>query len=152
MPEADRCSLNIPFPSWARDNPDSPDLDYQNWLEVMRWADRYHREKCGGGGGTMTIDLGEAAPFTGYTRIFHIREAGDLTVVVGRLDIAGTTDTVAEVVMDGSSDPTPLTIPANETYGTWTGAMSAGNNSGWQMRITQVGAGAQGLAYYGEAG
>lgn len=37
-PEGDR--LHIPHPTWARDNPDTPDLDAENWREVERWAGR----------------------------------------------------------------------------------------------------------------
>lgn len=37
---ADKCSLNIPFPSWARDTANNPSSDFENWKELQRWADR----------------------------------------------------------------------------------------------------------------
>ena len=155
MPEADRCSLNIPFPSWARDNPNTPELDYQNWLEVMRWADRYHREQCGGGaGGSMTIDLGEAAPLTGYTRILYPMVDGELERVVGSLAVVdNSVDTVAEVVRwDGAvaHSLTTVTIPAGDSYVSVDVGEDFGETEGWQMRITQVGTDAQGLSYNGK--
>ena len=40
---ADRCHLKIPFPSWARDNKDKPEQDFENWKEVQRWADDFYQ-------------------------------------------------------------------------------------------------------------
>ena len=153
MPEADRCSLNIPFPSWARDNPNQPDLDYQNWLELMRWADRYHREQCGGGGSApVTIDFGELGVVTGYSRITYPMIDGDLGDLVGALSVVGSTDTIAEVLhYDGSitSQVGTITIPANELYALATIDAGFTATDGWQMRVTQAGTGAYGLAFHG---
>lgn len=53
MPEADRCSLNIPFPSWARDDSNRPESDFENWKELSRWADHLLRECLPTGGGKL---------------------------------------------------------------------------------------------------
>ena len=155
MPEADRCSLNVPFPYWARDNPNQPELDSQNWLEVMRWADRYHREQCGGGGGAITIDLGETVPGTGYSRVTYPLVDASFDSVVGSLSVAGSTDTIAEVVKwDGTvaTSIATITIPANTTYATADVGVDFAETDGWQMRITQAGTGAEGLSYHGKFG
>lgn len=58
---ADKCSLNIPFPSWASDR-GNPSEDHENWKELQRWSDRLLREclPSGGGGGVPTLFVASA--------------------------------------------------------------------------------------------
>lgn len=41
---ATRDHLHIPYPSWAKDGQvEDGDLDFENWKELQRWADRFMR-------------------------------------------------------------------------------------------------------------
>jgi hypothetical protein len=107
----------------------------------------------GGGGGSMTIDLGEAGPNTGYSRILYPMLTGTLDSVRGALAVAGSTDTIAEVVRwDGAvaNSVATITIPATALTAVATVAEPFLDTEGWQMRVTQVGTGAQGLSYNGK--
>lgn len=44
MPFAKKDSLNIPYPAWAKDGEVRDDRDFENWKELMRWADRLVNE------------------------------------------------------------------------------------------------------------
>lgn len=115
--------------------------------------DRYIDTGGGGSGGSMTIDLGEAAPGTGYSRIQYPMVGGALEEVTGALAVAGDTDTVAEVVRwDGTiaHSVETITIPATSIRFLQSVGEPFSPSDGWQMRVITVGTGAQGLSYNGK--
>lgn len=61
---SDKYSLNIPFPNWARDDPDQPELDAENWKELQRWADRFNREviTIGSPSTSLTVETSPEVP------------------------------------------------------------------------------------------
>jgi len=58
---ADKDNLHIPYPSWAKDRDvNGGDLDFENWKELQRWADRL---EPGGGGDKILLPIpGGIAP------------------------------------------------------------------------------------------
>ena len=140
-------SFRVPFPRVAgeleRVDPTLKRAGEQfdrNFDELARMA--------GGNPGTAVIDAGDGAVITGYTKKYWIREASTLADVTGVLEVAGTTDTVVNVIRTGYALGS-LTIPANATTATVTfdAAFVAGDY--WQIQQTTSGTGAIGPTYYG---
>ena len=144
MPEADRNSLHIPFPSWARDDSDRPELDYENWKELSRWASRLGSSTLG------IIDMGDSAVSIGFSKAFWPLMTTTLETVTGTLSAADDiSDTVGAVMINGIQ-VAEVTIPAGEIKSPVT-SVNAGMtiNDFWQMNVTGTGSGALALTYYG---
>lgn len=109
---------------------------------------RKWREDVKGNGYVAVIDAGDGAVLTGYSKQFHINTAGSFSEVTATLSAAGTTDTVANVIINGYVVET-ITIPADELSATVSlgRAVAAGDN--WQVQQTQAGTGAVGPTYFG---
>lgn len=145
MSFADKDSLHIPYPSWAKDGDVDDDRDFENWKELQRWADRL---PSGGAGGAMVIDAGDGAVITGYTKAFYITHAGTLSFVVGTLSSAGSTDTVVDIIHNGYTIGT-LIIPAGELSATLDLGLTVSVGDYWQVQQITAGTGATSPTYYG---
>ena len=146
MSYADKDSLHIPYPSWAKDrDTDGGDLDFENWKELQRWADRLTFNNF------LIIDVGDGAVPTGHTKAHWISQSGSLHRIVATLSVVGSTDTIANVLRDGAIVDT-VTIPASTTVATFDVSVSFSAGQFWQMQQTSAGTGAGGLTYFGEFG
>lgn len=140
---ADKFSLKIPYLSWAKDsNIKGGDLDFENWKELQRWADRLEM------GALPVIDFGDDVVMTGYSKEFWVENAGTLATVTGTLSVAGSTDTVTEILRSGYTVGT-LTIPAGERLATASIDAAFEANDFWQVYQISAGTGAAGATYYG---
>lgn len=109
---------------------------------------RKWREQEAGNGILAVIDAGDGAVITGYTKSFLITAGGSFVEVTGTLEVAGTTDTVAAVILNGYT-LTTLTIPAGELSATVALGVSVTAGDSWQMQQTVSGTGAVGPTYFG---
>lgn len=112
----------------------------RNFDELARMAS--------GNPGTAVIDAGDGAVITGYTKKFWTRTASTLADVTGVLEVAGTTDTVANVIRNGHVLVT-LTIPAGEVAATVIVDVDFEVGDFWQIQQVTAGTGAVGPTYYG---
>lgn len=97
----------------------------------------------------LVIDVGDGAVPTGHTKAHWVGRPGSLARVTATLSVAGSTDTVASILRDGSSIGT-VTIPAGDQVVTVEVGEGFDADSFWQMQQTTAGTGAGGLTYFGE--
>ena len=107
--EADqgKYSLNIPYPAWARDNLNSPELDFENWKELQRWADGFNRETI-----SFASTSGTAVA-TGTSSIAIVRFGGQPTVV-GAVEDQFTTAGEIDVYRNGVVFASAVALPTGK--------------------------------------
>lgn len=119
---------------------------------VMEERDRQLEDFLAGlRSGAPVIDVGDGAVPTGHTKGYWIGTPGVLRRVTATLSVPGSTDTIANVLRNGSTIGA-ITIPANETVATAEVGGSFAADDFWQMQQTSAGTGAGGLTYFGDFG
>lgn len=94
------------------------------------------------------IDLGTGRVVTGYTKGMWIPTDRSLLKVTGTLMSPGSTATIAQIYRNGVGYSS-LTIGASATIASADSDVEFFSNDIWQMYITQAGANALGLTFFG---
>lgn len=110
---------------------------------------KWREEAAASGSGPGIIDMGDSAVYTGYSKPYYPLAERTLKGVTGTLSAAGDSDTVANVYHNETLLGT-LTIPAGAVIATLTVTASFTEADYWQMLVTQAGASASGLTFYGD--
>jgi hypothetical protein len=101
-----------------------------------------------GGGGVPTIDFGDGAVLTGWSKSWRFTSAFQMGNVIAGLEVPGSTDTVLWLAKNGS-DHAQLTIPASQTAASLAVSISFDAGDRWQARVETAGTGAIGLSVFG---
>ncbi len=99
------------------------------------------------GGGVPTIDLGESAVLTGWSKTWRFGKSFGMSLVVANLEVIGTTPTVLWVVRN-SVDTVQVTIPASTLYVSQPISVAFAAGDRWQIRVESAGNGAVGLSVF----
>ncbi len=99
------------------------------------------------GGGVPTIDLGESAVQTGFSKTWRFGKGFAMSQVVANLEVIGSTPTVLWVTRNGA-DQVQVTIPASTLYVSKVVSVPFVSGDSWQIRVDSAGTGAIGLSVF----